>query len=83
MDFSAWRSSGRMTPELATSCLGVPIPAGSFVSIRRVVEIRLDGRRRAAEPAGDLGNRQALGLAEVAGQGNGASPLTHAIERRR
>jgi hypothetical protein len=33
-----------VTPELATSSLGLPFPAGPFVSIRRVVEVGLDRR---------------------------------------
>ena len=58
----------QVTPELAISCL-----AGirrSFVSIRRVVEVRLDRRGRTAQALGDLADRQALKLAVMARQGD-------------
>src|SRR5689334_1421412 len=45
----------------------------------RVVEVRLYGRRRAAEAVGDLGDREALHLAEVARQRNCATTLGHAV----
>ena len=55
----------------------------AFVSIRRVVEVRLDRRGRATKPVRDLGDGQTLGLTEVAGQRDGAATLDHAVIRRR
>ena len=44
----------QVTPDLATSRLRRRFLAEPFVSIRRVVEVRLDRRRRATEAIGDL-----------------------------
>ena len=42
-----------------------------FASGSRVVEVRLDGRRRSAEALGDLRHRQPFGLAQVPGERDG------------
>ena len=68
-----------MTPELATSWLGLPFPAGPFVSIRRVVQVRLDGRRRTTETSGDLGDRQALLITLMARERGGPAALLDAV----
>ena len=51
----------------------------SFVSIRRVVEIGLDGRRRASEQPGDLPDRETLRIAVVAGKRRSPAPFMHTI----
>ena len=51
----------------------------SFVSIRRVVQIRLDGRRCAAQPARDLGDRQVLLVGIVAREPRRPAALVNAI----
>ena len=51
----------------------------SFVSMRRVVQVRLDRRLCAAQPAGDLRDRQVLLLAIVPGKRRGAPTLTNSI----
>src|SRR2546421_9965351 len=78
-DVSSCCRDGRVTPELATSWLGLPFRAGPFVSIRRVVEVSLDRGRRATQARGDLGDRQSLGLAEVARQCDGAAALHNTV----
>ena len=57
---SGWRTCGH---------LGLPLPAGPFVSIDGL-GVGLDGCRRATQALGNLGDRQSLGLAEVARQRN-------------
>ena len=47
----------------------------SFVSIRRVVEVRLDRRRRAAQAIRDLPDREPLELAVVTRQRDGPATL--------
>ena len=64
-------------PASAQNCRSCGLSVGLFCSIRRVAEVRLDRRRRAAEASGDLGDREALGLADVARQGNGAAAIEH------
>jgi hypothetical protein len=54
----------------------------SFVSIRRVVEVRLDRRGRAAETIADLGDRSALELAVVPGEGHCSPALCHSVRDR-
>ena len=51
----------------------------SFVSIRRVVQVRLDGRLGAAKSARDLGDRQALLGAMVSGQRSCTPSLLHTV----
>ena len=48
----------------------------------RVVEVRLDRRRRATEAIGDLGDREALSLPKMPGQCHGASALCNPIGSR-
>jgi hypothetical protein len=48
-----------------------------------VVEVGLDGRGGAAEPARDLGDWQLFDVAVVAGERGGASALAYAIQRIR
>jgi hypothetical protein len=48
----------------------------------RVVEVRLDRRRRATEPVGDLPDRETLDLAEVTRQGDRATALANPIHPR-
>jgi hypothetical protein len=55
----------------------------SFVSIRRVVEVGLDRRRRAAETLGDLGDREALSLTEVVRKGDRSAAFYDAVIPRR
>ena len=73
---------GRVTPELATSWLGLPFPAGPFVSIRWVVEVRLDRRRRATEAVGDLPDREALELAVMPRQSDRPATLENPTRSR-
>ena len=54
----------------------------SFVSIRRVIEVGLDRRRRAPQPIRDLRDRQTLRLATVASKCNSAPTLNDAIDPR-
>ena len=51
----------------------------SFVSISRVIEVRLDRRRRPAELLGDLRDRQALCLAVMPRQCHRTAALTHPV----
>jgi hypothetical protein len=84
-DFASWCCGGEVTPEFATSCLDPPLPAGPFVSIRRVVDVRLDRRGGAAETVGDLPDREALELAVMARKRDRAATFDHAaiLSRRR
>ena len=50
-----------------------------FVIVRRVIQICLDGRLCPSEPARDLGDRQVLFLAIVAGMRRGSPPLVNSI----
>ena len=50
-----------------------------FVSVRRVVQIRLDGRRRPSKPPGDLGDREPLLVAVVARERRSPAPFTYTI----
>jgi hypothetical protein len=70
-----------VTPKLATSWLGLPFPAGPFATIRRVVEVRLDGRRRSPQMIRDLSVRQTLRVTEVPCQRNRAATLDHTTIR--
>jgi hypothetical protein len=54
----------------------------SFGNLRKVVEVRLDGRRRATGTIGDLRDRQALGLPKMPGERHGASALSSPIGSR-
>ena len=45
----------------------------------RIVEVRLDRRRRVAQAVGDLCNREALGLSIVASQRDSTATLNHSI----
>ena len=54
----------------------------SFVSIGQAVEVGLDRRRRAAEPIGDLHDRQTLRLSIVASKRNSAPTLNDPISHR-
>ena len=54
----------------------------SFVSIRRVIQVRLDRGRRASQPARDLGGRESLVIAIVTRQRDRPSALLHAINGR-
>ena len=49
----------------------------------RVVEVRLDGCRRATDALGDLCDRETLGLTEVARESNRSAALGHPIGSRR
>ena len=51
----------------------------SFVSIRGVVEVRFDCRRRATESCSDLGDREPVGFAEVARQRHRLPVLEHPV----
>lgn len=51
----------------------------SVVSLRRVIEVGLDGRRRASEPLGDLGDRESLRLPVVLCEHHRLPPFGHAI----
>ena len=51
--------------------------AGS--SLRRVVEVGLDRRRRAAQTSGDLRDRKPLGLAKVARESNRPVAFVHTV----
>jgi hypothetical protein len=75
----SWCRGTRVTPKLATSCLaGI---RGSFVSIRRVVEVCLDRGFGAAQPTCDLGDRKALLVAVVPSERAGAPAFLHAVSR--
>ena len=52
----------------------------SFVSIRRVVEVGLDGGFRASEPAGDLGDREVLLVAVVVCECDRSAALLDAVQ---
>jgi hypothetical protein len=52
----------------------------SFVNITWVVEVRLDRRRRATKPIGDLHDRQTVKLAVVLRQCDRAASLDDPIE---
>ena len=54
----------------------------SFVSIRRVVQVRLDGGLRASQPTGDLRGRESLVIAIVTRQRSRPSALLHTINSR-
>jgi len=56
---------------------------GACLLAGRVVEVGLDGRGRAAEPARDLDDRELLGVAVVAGERGGAAALGYAVEHER
>jgi hypothetical protein len=71
--------------------IGAALPAHTDIArldparllARRVIEVRLNRRRRAAESLGDLPDRKALGLAEVLRQRHGATALYHTVIRGR
>lgn len=50
-----------------------------FVSIRRVIQVRLDSGLGASEPAGDLGDREGLLVAVVTRERRSLTPLKHTI----
>jgi hypothetical protein len=52
---------------------------GSFVSVRRVIQVRLDCRRRPSKPPGDLGDREPLLVAVVARERRSPAPFTYTI----
>ena len=66
----------RRAPRLALAARGV---RRSFVSIRRVIEVGPDRRRRAAEAVGDLPDRKAFELAVVPRQCDGSATLDNPI----
>jgi hypothetical protein len=68
----------RRAPRLALAARGV---RRSFVSIRRVVEVGFDGRGRAAQPLGDLRDRQALRLTVMPRECDRALALCYTIQR--
>jgi hypothetical protein len=69
-----------VTPELATSWLSLPFAAGPFVSIRRVIEVSLDGCLCTTEPACDLGDREAFLVAIVARERYRPTALPNAVQ---
>ena len=83
----------RVRVALAVARLGVGAAAAAHADVARldrprllpgrVVEVRLDRRRRAAEPLGDLRDREALDLAVVARQRDRAAALNHPVMSRR
>src|SRR5947208_3246535 len=79
----------RVRVALAVARLGVRAAAAAHADIprlhrarllaRRVVEVRLDGRRRTPEPIRDLSDRESLRLAEVARQSDRPATLENPI----
>ena len=69
--------AARVAPRLALARGAIRRP---FVSIRRVVEVRLDCRLCATEPACDLGDREALLVAVVAGERYRPTALLNAVQ---
>jgi hypothetical protein len=61
----------------------VPALHGACLRAGEVVEVRLDRRRRAPEPIGDLRDRQALSFTEVARQRHRPATLDHTVVPRR
>ena len=68
----------RRAPRLALTARGV---RRSFVSIGRVVEVRLDGGLGPSESPRDLGDREALLVEVVARERRSLAPFTHSITR--
>jgi len=79
LDLPSCRRGRQVTREFATSRLGHPFLAERFVSIGRVVEVRLDGRRRSPRTVRDLLDREALELAVMARQGDCPATLENPI----
>jgi hypothetical protein len=73
-------AGGQVAPELATSSLGLLFPAGLFVSIRRVVEVRPNRGFCATEQTRDLGDREALLVAVLARERDRWTTLLDAVQ---
>jgi hypothetical protein len=71
--------AGARSVESGVSARGI---RRSFGSSRRIVEVRLDRRRRATQAVGDLPDRETLELAVMARQGNRPAALNHPIRSR-
>ena len=78
---SEWRRTRRASRRLLYALAGWAIRR-SFVSLGRVVEVRLDRCRRATEPVGDLPDREALELAVMPRQGHRPSTLKNPTHSR-
>ena len=88
--FCPAEARGDLVPrEAPYSARGAPRPAlargairRSFVSLRRVIQVRLDRGRRASQPARDLRGRESLVVAIVTRQRSRTSALLHTIDGR-